>query len=175
MVHYICVEINVYKQMPRPQKHRIVHEPPVFTEFKPMGTARKFLQESIMLLDEFEAFRLADYMSLSHAEAADEMEISRSTFTRLVEKARRKIADLIIHGKILTIDGGNIHFRNNIIKCNDCGHMFNMDINAPFDECPVCQSTNLINLAGGFGHGKCCVNRNFKKGGNHARRRQNRT
>ena len=161
--------------MSRPEKHRIIYEPPIFTGFKPTGVARNLLEESIMSLDEFESFRLADYVGLSHAEAADEMEISRSTFTRLVEKARRKIADLIIQGRVLTIDGGNIHFRNNIIRCHDCGHMFNIDIQAAFNKCPVCHSTNLINLAGGFGHGKCCVNRNFKKGGNHARRRQNRT
>jgi len=161
--------------MSRPKKHRIIHEPPIFKGFKPTGVARNFLQESIMSLDEFESFRLADYVGMSHAEAADEMEISRSTFTRLVEKARRRIADLIIQGRVLTIDGGNIHFRNNIIRCNDCGHMFNIDIQTAFNECPVCHSTNLLNLAGGFGHGKCCVNRNFKKGGNHARRRQNRT
>jgi predicted Zn-ribbon and HTH transcriptional regulator len=94
---------------------------------------------------------------LSHAEASDEMEISRSTFTRLIEKARKKIADLIIHGKVLTIDGGNIHFRNNIIRCYDCGHMFNINIKTSFTECPVCFSKNIINLAGGFGHGKCCT------------------
>ena len=157
--------------MSRPEKNRIVYEPPLFTEFKPTGVARKFLHETILSLDEFEAFRLADYLGLSHAEAADEMEISRSTFTRLVEKARKKIADVMLHGKVLTIDGGNIHFRNNIIRCYDCGHMFNIGIHESMDECPVCHSKNLINLAGGFGHGKCCVNRNLKKGGNHAGRR----
>lgn len=143
--------------MPRPEKHRIVHEPPIFTEFKPIGVAGRFLERIYLSLDEFEAFRLADFVGLSHAEACDEMEISRSTFTRLIEKARKKIADLIIHGKVLTIDGGNIHFRNNIIRCYDCGHMFNINIKTSFTECPVCNSKNIINLAGGFGHGKCCT------------------
>ncbi|MQY78749.1 MAG: DUF134 domain-containing protein [Bacteroidetes bacterium] len=161
--------------MPRPEKHRIVHEPPIFTEFKPIGVAGRFLERTYLSLDEFEAFRLADFVGLSHAEASDEMEISRSTFTRLIEKARKKIADLIIHGKVLTIDGGNIHFRNNIIRCYDCGHMFNINIKTSFTECPECKSTNLINLAGGFGHGRCCIiSNNHKKGGNYARRRQNR-
>ena len=143
--------------MPRPEKHRIVHEPPIFAEFKPMGVAGRFFERTYLSLDEFEAFRLADFIGLSHAEASDEMEISRSTFTRLIEKARKKIADLIIHGKVLTIDGGNIHFRNNIIRCYDCGHMFNINIKTSFAECPVCFSKNIINLAGGFGHGKCCT------------------
>ena len=152
--------------------------PPLFSEFKPIGVAGKLLEQTILSLDEYEAFRLADHIGLSHAEAADEMEISRSTFSRLIEKARRKIADLIIQGKLLTIDGGSIHFRKNIIRCNDCGHMFNINISSSIVECPSCNSKNLVNLAGGFGHGRCCGNRNrnrnrnrnFKKGGNYAGR-----
>lgn len=146
--------------MPRPKKQRIVHEPPIFTEFKPLGIAGRHLERTSLFLDEFEAFRLCDYDGLSHAEAANEMEISRSTFTRLIEVARKKIAALIIHGKLLTIEGGNIHFRNNIIRCHDCGHMFNININRSISECPSCQSKNIINLAGGFGHGRCCSNTN---------------
>ena len=156
--------------MPRPRSDRIVQMPPLFSEFKPIGIPGKLLEQTILSLDEYEAFRLADHIGLSHAEAAYEMEISRSTFTRLIEKARRKIADLIIKGKLLTIEGGNIHFRKNIIRCNDCGYMFNININSSFVECPACNSGNLINFAGGFGHGKCCShrkgNRNQKKGGN---------
>ncbi len=160
--------------MSRPEKNRIVHEPPLFSEFKPIGVAAKLLEQTVLCLDEFEAFRLTDSLCMSHAEAADEMEISRSTFTRLIEKARKKIADLIIHGKMLTIEGGNIHFRNNIIRCHDCGHMFNININKSIAECPECHSKNLVNLAGSFGHGRCCAENNFKKGGNYAKRRQNR-
>lgn len=144
--------------MPRPQKERVVHKPPLFAEFKPTGIARKYLQQTSLSLDEYESIRLADYNGLSHNEAADEMEISRSTFTRLIEQARKKIASFIIKGESLIIEGGNIHFRNNIIKCQDCGYMFNININTSFSQCPECNSANLLNLAGGFGHGKCCTN-----------------
>jgi predicted DNA-binding protein (UPF0251 family) len=157
--------------MPRPQRNRSVHKPPVFSEFKPMGINPRMLGQTTLSLDEYEAFRLADSLGLSHAEAAEEMEISRPTFTRLIEQARKKISELIIDGNILTIEGGNIHFKNNIIKCNSCGHMFNININATISECPECNSRQLVNLAGGFGHGKCCRNRNNnKKGGYYARR-----
>jgi len=142
--------------MPRPQDNRIVHGPPLFSEFKPTGIKGRNLEQILLTLDEFEAFRLADSIGLSHAEAADEMEISRSTFTRLIEKARKKIADFIIQGKLLTIEGGSIHFRNNIIHCQNCGHMFKTGIDIAITECPACHSNNLLNLAGGFGHGKCC-------------------
>ena len=103
------------------------------------------------------------WLILMHAEAADEMEISRSTFTRLIEKARKKIADFLIQGKLLTIEGGSIHFRNNIIHCQDCGHMFKTNIDNAITECPACHSKNLLNLAGGFGHGKCCNFRHQNK------------
>ena len=149
--------------MPRPQDNRIVHEPPLFTEFKPIGIKGQDIEQILLTLDEFEAFRLADYNGLSHAEAAEEMEISRSTFTRLIEKARKKIAGLIIQGKMLSINGGSIHFRNNIIRCQSCGHMFKINIDSTIMKCPVCHSKNLINLAGGFGHGKCCHFRHQNK------------
>ena len=160
--------------MPRPEKNRIVNEPPIFREFKPVGIASRFAEQAILTLDEYEAFRLADYIGMSHEEAADQMEVSRSTFTRLIERTRKKIAELIIQGKVLTIEGGQIHFRNNIIRCHDCGYMFNIEMNNSFTECPECHSKNLVNLAGGFGHGKCCTNINYKKGGNYARKKQNR-
>jgi len=156
--------------MSRPEKKRIVFEPPVFTEFKPVGIANKLLERVDLTLDEYEAFRLTDYLGMSHEEAAEEMEISRSTFTRLIEKARKKIAELIVNGKSLAIEGGNIHFRNNIFRCFNCGYMFKTNISNSFIECPNCHSKNLINLAGGFGHGKCC-NVHYNRGGNHARRR----
>ena len=142
--------------MSRPKSDRIVHEPPLFSDFKPIGVRGQDLEQILLTLDEFEAFRLADNMGLSHATAADEMEISRSTFTRLIEKARQKIAEFIIHGKLLSIEGGSIHFRNNISRCQSCGHMFKINISNTITECPACHSKNLINLAGGFGHGKCC-------------------
>ena len=143
--------------MPRPKNKRIVYEPPLFTEFKPIGVAGRSLEQVSLSLDEFEAIRLADYIGLSHEEASEEMEISRSTFTRLIEKARKKIADFVMNGKLLTIEGGNVHFRNNIIRCLDCGHMFKTKIRISIIECPSCKSNNLLNLAGGFGHGKCCI------------------
>ena len=147
--------------MPRPKSNRVVHEPPLFTEFKPLGVRAPSLEKVELTLDEFEAFRLADQLNLSHAEAADEMGISRSTFSRLIEQARNKIADFIIQGKMLTINGGKIHFRTNTIRCQSCGHMFKTDFNETITECPVCQSDNLLNLAGGFGHGRCCRKGNF--------------
>ncbi|MEN8125434.1 MAG: DUF134 domain-containing protein [Bacteroidota bacterium] len=142
--------------MARPKNNRIVHEPPFYTEFKPIGLPDRSLEKVILNLDEFEAIRLADLLGMSHEKAAIEMEISRPTFSRLIEKSRKKMAEFIFQGKMLRIYGGNIHFRRNIIQCSDCGHMYNININETLKQCPECNSMNLLNLAGGFGHGECC-------------------
>ncbi|HAK45383.1 MAG TPA: DNA-binding protein [Spirochaeta sp.] len=142
--------------MPRPEKDRIVNTPPLFNSFKPTGFVKSGLKQVIISLDEYEAIRLADNMGLDHSEAAQRMEISRSTFTRLIEKARKKVSSFIIEGTELVIEGGNVHFRDNIIRCMDCEHMFKINFNEKFDNCPSCGSSNLIDMAGGYGHGRCC-------------------
>jgi uncharacterized protein len=153
----MCIIFVQIYNMPRPQFNRIVHEPPLYSDFKPIGARGHDLKQIILTLDEFEAFRLADQLGLSHALAANEMEISRSTFSRLIEKARKKIADFIIQGRLLTIGGGTVHFRFNIIQCRDCGHMFKINFEQSITECPSCHSKKIINMAGNFGHGRCCI------------------
>ena len=142
--------------MPRPQKKRIVHRPPAHTRFKPTGVRSSFLEILPLTLDEFEAIRLADYEGYDHADSALEMEISRSTFSRLVERARRKVAEFLIEGRHLQIDGGEIHFQNNVMRCGDCGYLLTINFDSDQVTCPSCGSRNLIDLAGGFGHGRCC-------------------
>ena len=142
--------------MPRPKKKRSIHRPPLFSEFKPTGIRASELQPLELALDEFEAIRLADFLGLDHAESAENMEISRSTFSRLVEKARYKIGLFLTEGRHLRIEGGEIHFQKNLIRCQRCGHMFNMTFDADLNRCPSCGSSNLIDLAGGYGHGNCC-------------------
>jgi uncharacterized protein len=142
--------------MSRPKKKRIVHQPPIHTAFKPVGVHWDMLQQLSLSLDEFEAIRLTDHIGLDHSSASDEMEISRSTFTRLIDKARKKMAEFLIEGRQLFIEGGDIHFRGNLIRCKSCGHMFNTGFEQEMVKCPSCGSENLLDLAGGFGHGKCC-------------------
>jgi uncharacterized protein len=143
--------------MPRPKSHRLIYAPPLFTEFKPAGVAAKSLRQNSLTIDEYESMRLADHVGLSHEEAANEMQISRSTFSRLLAVARAKITDTLVSGKMLTIEGGNIHFRNNMYRCMNCGNLFRTKINSTLLKCPECHSTQLQNLAGGFGHGRCCA------------------
>ncbi len=71
--------------------------------FKPCGVKRSELQRIYLLEDEMEAIRLADYEGLYQQECADKMGISRTTFSRLVESARKKIADAFVNTKALNI------------------------------------------------------------------------
>lgn len=164
-VHNIGITKNGEMLMPRPQKNRSVQRPPVYSGFKPTGVKARFLDDLALTLDEFEAIRLADYQGKDHNESAVEMEISRSTFSRLVERARRKVAQFLIEGKHLQIDGGEVHFERNLIRCEDCGHLLNIPIDTGKTQCPNCGSTNLVDLADGFGHGRCCTrhHRNRRK------------
>ena len=146
--------------MPRPKKDRLVGHPPLFTDFKPAGIRRKALETIILTLDEYEAIRLTDHLNLEHSQAAEKMEISRPTFTRLIEHARSKIAQFLIEGKHLSIEGGNIHFRGNIYKCEKCGNTFKSDIDKILEKCPKCESENITDFANEFGHGNCCREKN---------------
>ncbi len=143
--------------MARPKNNRSVFEPPLYKIFAPQGGERIPLEQVRISLDEFEAVRLADYSGLSHEEASESMKISRSTFSRLIEKARKKTADLVINGKQLIIEGGSVHFRNNIIKCLDCKSLYKTKIEECVTECPACHSNNLLDFAGSYGHGNCCT------------------
>ncbi len=149
--------------MPRPKKRRMVSSPPRFSSFKPAGVRRSDLVTIILSLDEYEAIKLINYDGLDQTEASLEMGVSRPTITRLVASANRKIAEFIVNGKELTIEGGNIHFRENYYECLDCGHRFKIDINNEIIECPSCKSKNLLDFAGRFGHGRCC-RRQHRKG-----------
>ncbi len=143
--------------MPRRENNRIVQIPPLFTEFKPVGIGGNSQKHQTFSLDEYEAIKLADFIGLNHEEASWEMGISRSTFSRLIVRARRKLAKFIVQGKAISIEGGNVHFKNNMIRCESCGYMFIIKIEKDVSECPKCHSEHLVGLAGGFGHGNCCI------------------
>ena len=142
--------------MPRPRIERRVKEPPRFQRFKPVGIPARLLERIPLTLDEFEALRLADYKDLEHQKSAEEMGISRPTFTRLIDSARKKVAKAIVEGKEIFIMGGTIYFRNNIIKCLNCGTIIPIDFENNVDiKCPNCGGIDFINLAQQFGFGKC--------------------
>jgi uncharacterized protein len=81
---------------------------PASPVFKPAGIPMRDLEEIVMTLDEFEALRLADLEGFYQEQAAEQMHVSRATFSRIVDSARRKVADALVHGKGLRIEGGPV-------------------------------------------------------------------
>jgi predicted DNA-binding protein (UPF0251 family) len=80
---------------------------PDVTYFKPRGIPMSSLEEVILNVEEFEAVRLKDLEGLEQEECAKKMGISQPTFHRLVLAARKKIADAIVGGKAIKIEGGS--------------------------------------------------------------------
>jgi predicted DNA-binding protein (UPF0251 family) len=82
---------------------------PAASIFKPTGIPMREIEEVVMTLDEFEALRQADLVGLYQEQAAEQMGVSRPTFSRIIESAHRKVADALVHGKALRIEGGPVH------------------------------------------------------------------
>ena len=90
--------------MPRPQNSRKICSEPKFRCFSP--TNGENCDKVELFTDEYEVIRLVDLLGKTHAEAAELMQVSRTTVTDIYESARRKVADAIINGKRLEIGGG---------------------------------------------------------------------
>jgi DNA-directed RNA polymerase subunit RPC12/RpoP len=101
-------------------------------------------------LEELEAIRLKDLEGLEQGECAEKMEVSRPTFQRILISAREKVADSLVHGKAINVEGGN--FTRNIcpVKCLECGKIWlesfeNLEsINNGDCACPACGSLQVV-------------------------------
>ena len=94
--------------MVRPKHCRRIASLPGSSLFKPAGIPACSLGQVVLAVDEFEALRLADYEALYQEQAAERMRISRQTFGRIVETARKKVAQALVEGLVLRIEGGEI-------------------------------------------------------------------
>lgn len=66
-----------------------------------------------LAFDELETIRLLDLEKMSQAEAASKMGVARTTVTSIYERARTKVADSLVNGKRLLVEGGNVAFPSN--------------------------------------------------------------
>ena len=150
--------------MARPTKWRKIENIPSIPYFVPSNTDIAEVPENILKLEELEAIRLKDLEGLEQGECAEKMEVSRPTFQRILISAREKIADSLINGKTIHVEGGN--FTRNIcpVKCMDCGKEWmesyeNMEsIKNGECTCPSCGSTKVIcgqNCKGKFCYKHC--------------------
>ncbi|HPP42667.1 MAG TPA: DUF134 domain-containing protein [Syntrophorhabdaceae bacterium] len=105
--------------MPRPRCKRNIGFLPQITYFKPAGIKLAELDEVILQHDELEAIRLKDLLGESQEEAARKMNVSQPTFHRLLLSAHEKIANAIVNGKALRIEGGNVAIDESFVR--PCG------------------------------------------------------
>jgi predicted DNA-binding protein (UPF0251 family) len=102
--------------------------------------------ESVELsVDEFEAIRLKDLQGLEQTAAGDSMHISQPTFHRVIEAARKKVADALVNGKAIRIEGGDYESDvNRKFKCLDCSHEWDEPHGRGRPKaCPECGSKNI--------------------------------
>lgn len=151
--------------MARPTKWRKIENVPAVRFFVPSETPLQEVPENILKLEELEAVRLKDAEGLEQEECAEKMEVSRPTFQRILSSAHEKIADSLIHGKAIHIEGGN--FTRNIcpVKCLDCGKEWsesfeNMKaVKSGSYACPGCGSKQIVcrrDCKGKFCRRNCC-------------------
>jgi predicted DNA-binding protein (UPF0251 family) len=133
--------------MPRPIKVRRIACCPEANYYKPRGIPVAELEEVILSTDELEAIRLADLDGFYQEKAAGNMHISRQTFGNIIRTAHKKIADALVNGKALKIEGGVVAIEKRQFSCQDCSHEWTLPFGTgrPID-CPQCRSIKIFRM-----------------------------
>jgi predicted DNA-binding protein (UPF0251 family) len=104
--------------------------------FKPFGIPRSESGNVVLSYDEYESIRLLDYEGLMQEQAAERMNVSRPTLTRIYENARRTIAKAFVEGKMIMIEGGNVDFGRPWFRCRKCHKLVDgMENHIPCKNC----------------------------------------
>ena len=136
--------------MARPTKWRKIENIPSVPYFIPSDKDIPELDKNILKLEELEAIRLKDLEGMEQEECAARMEVSRPTFQRILISAREKIADSLINGKSILIEGGNFTLNICPVKCSNCGNEWlesyeNLEaIKSGEYACPNCGSHQVL-------------------------------
>ncbi len=136
--------------MVRPTKPRRVEFIPSLQVFGPYDVDISELEENVLHIEELEAVRLKDLEELDNELCANRMEVSRQTFQRILGTARAKIADSLINGKTIRIEGGNYTRNICLVQCLDCGSTWK-ETYENFEKilkgdclCPECGSKRIV-------------------------------
>lgn len=135
--------------MVRPRKNRFVKFNPEISYFKPRGIPMQNLDEVCLTVDEGEALRLADLLGMSHEEAGRRMGVSRATFGRIIQKARKTVADALINGKAINIEGGKykVIMETRIFRCRRCDNKWEEAKGTGRPKgCPKCNDDDIYRI-----------------------------
>jgi len=132
--------------MPRRKRMRKVVAPPGFKGYKPYGNRFGSRQHIDLLYEEYEAIKLADYDLMNHQEASELMGVSRATFARVYESARRKIAKAMVETREIRSVYGNALLDKSWFVCDECHARFTMPGHQREQSCPICKSTHIHSI-----------------------------
>lgn len=93
--------------MSRPRKRKRVCNLPKYNVFGPINRRDETNQKIEMTIEQYETIRLIDLELLDQEECAEIMGVARSTVQRIYNEGKGKIADSLVNGKILNIEGGD--------------------------------------------------------------------
>jgi predicted DNA-binding protein (UPF0251 family) len=93
--------------MPRPRKPRYVNARPIVDGFLPNRVPPWGREEIVLPVEGLEAIRLSDFQGLDQETGARRMNVSRQTFGRILTEARAIVAEALVLGKVLRIEGGH--------------------------------------------------------------------
>ena len=133
--------------MPRPKKMKIVHGDPIPLNrvvYKPQAIPMTKLEVNSLSMVEFEAIRLIDNDGKSQIEAAEMMDISQPTISRILKSGRNKIADAFVNGKAIRIEGGEYKLMWAGYGCKKCKGEWELQENYQPEKCPNCQSEEIF-------------------------------
>lgn len=129
--------------MARPKSLRKVVKPPGFKGFRPYGHQNQGKSPVELYYEEYEALKLADFDLMNHLEASKVMGVSRATFARIYERARRKIALALVEVKELKSVYGHAYLDKSWLVCNKCHARFTIPSTIKELKCPVCKSSDV--------------------------------
>ena len=133
--------------MARPFKNRKICHPPLMKGFKPFGVPLCEIETIRMTFEEYESIRLVIYEVLSQEKAAELMNISRPTLTRIYNKALKNIAKAFIDGNAIKIDGGSYEFDKDWYRCRKCYKLIEgIDNHVKCKDCLDYNVNELTNL-----------------------------
>jgi predicted DNA-binding protein (UPF0251 family) len=107
--------------MPRPRKWRKVCCLPESDRFGPLNAPINQEYFVTMTVDEYETIRLIDLQGFTQEECAEQMKIARTTVQRIYYDARKKLAESLVNGKVLRIEGGDYKLCDGLEESCGCG------------------------------------------------------
>jgi len=115
--------------------------------FKPFGMPLCEIKSIKLHFDEYQSIHYINYESLSQDVAAEKMNISRPTLTRVYNSALKKIAKAFVECKAIEIEGGNVEFEKEWYKCRKCFKLIEgIENHKKCKDCTAYGSEELVNL-----------------------------